>query len=189
MGPDGCPPIRVKCTDADCAHDLHCFLENKKMIREGKKDGCRYCGVRPVDWARVHQRNFDDVAYTIRSLNQEFIRYHFWHVAIDQRAINHARRKGRVGIREAAEHRLRKSVGSEHPFRDGRQTPFEGNIIYYAQHATATCCRNCIYEWHNVPKGRTLTEEEIRYFTNLVKVYINCRLPDLTETGEYVPHL
>ncbi len=36
---------------------------------------------------------------------------------------------------------------------DGRQTPREGNTIFYAQHATASCCRTCIEYWHGIPKN------------------------------------
>jgi hypothetical protein len=70
---------------------------------------------------------------------------------------------------------------------DGRQTPWEGNPMFYAQHATATCCRRCLEEWHNIPRGRELTDAEISYCTSLVMLYVNERLPFLTEYGEKVP--
>lgn len=90
-------------------------------------------------------------------------------------------------MREAAEKRLRKYVGPENPSFDGRQTPKSGNIIFYAQHATAACCRACVEQWHGFPKGRDLTDDEIAYLTELVFRYIVERLPDLTEEGEKVP--
>ena len=88
----------------------------------------------------------------------------------------------------AAESRLRSSVGPMAPFRDGYQTGSGGNNpLHYAQHATATCCRKCIAEWHGIPRGVELTAVQIDYFTRLLMLYIEERLPDLTEGGEYVP--
>ena len=56
------------------------------------------------------------------------------------------------------------------------QTPFSGNVIYYAQHATATCCRKCIEAWHGIGRECHLTEEEIAYFAELMMHYIETRL-------------
>lgn len=35
---------------------------------------------------------------------------------------------------------------------DGKQTPMKGYPVFTAQHATATCCRDCIEKWHKFPK-------------------------------------
>ena len=44
---------------------------------------------------------------------------------------------------------------------DGRQTPMRGHPAFVAQHATATCCRGCLAKWHDIPKDKELTEQEI----------------------------
>ncbi len=44
------------------------------------------------------------------------------------------------------------------PVNDGRQTPMHGHPVFIAQHATATCCRSCLAQWHAIRKGRPLTE-------------------------------
>jgi Domain of unknown function (DUF4186) len=103
--------------------------------------------------------------------------------------MNHARRRGVRRLREAGERRIRTSVAPANPVRDGRQTPFSGNTLYYAQHATATCCRRCIEEWHAIPKGRPLSEGEIQYLASLVTLYLEERLPNLTEEGEHIPSI
>jgi hypothetical protein len=36
------------------------------------------------------------------------------------------------------------------PAEDGRQTPYRGHPVFVAQHATATCCRGCLEEWHRI---------------------------------------
>ena len=55
-----------------------------------------------------------------------------------------------------------------HPPNDGKQTPMRGHPVFLAQHATATCCRGCLSRWHNIPPGRDLTDEEIRYIVHTV---------------------
>jgi hypothetical protein len=180
-------PLKITCTQTNCAEDQHCYLATQKMVRAKLGGSCRECGVRLVDWTRVHARDLDDAAYTFRMLKTEFIRHHFWHTPIDQRALNPARRKGVRGMRAAAEHRIRSSVAAAEPFRDGQQSPVNGTARFYAKHATATCCRRCIEEWHAIPPHRALTEDEIQYLTQLVTLYIGERLPDLTEEGEHVP--
>ena len=57
----------------------------------------------------------------------------------------------------------------------------------YAQHATATCCRDCLDYWHGIPKGQPLSDLELDYLAELVCLYIEDRIPTLTENGEYIP--
>lgn len=180
-------PLKIKCTDTNCEADKHCYLATRAMARTKAVGSCRSCGAKPVDWDRVHARDLRDARYTFRMMRTELIRHVFWHVEIDAKAVNHARRKGKKGMRDAAERRIRTSVASAAPVRDGRQTPFHGNALYYAQHATATCCRRCIEEWHAIPRNRALEPEEIAYLARLMTLYIDERLPQLTEDGEYVP--
>ncbi len=183
--------LKITCTSSACESNLHCFRQTRKMIVLNQRGQCRSCGADLVDWGRVHKGDPADAAYTFAALKYELIRHHFWHIAIDPGAVNHARRKGKVGIQAAAERRVRRSVGPAEPPFDGRQTPREGsrNAINYAQHATASCCRKCVEEWHGIPRGRELTEDEIAYLTRLAVLYIEERLPFLTEHGEKVPPL
>ena len=185
-------PLNIKCTSTDCENDLHCFKQDQRKKNVNQPFGsCRKCGIELVDWERVHKRDFSDVQYTFTALKHETIRHYYWHLEIDQKAINHARRKGKIQLREAVYQRISKSVGSAQNYNEGRQTPKEnsGNSIYYAQHATACCCRKCIEYWHEIPQGRDLTVTEIEYFTNLIMLYINERLPFLKENGEKVPRI
>jgi hypothetical protein len=181
------PKLAISCTSADCHNDLHCFRSTRKLLAAGLGGACRVCHVSLVDWPRVHERRLDDVDHTLAELRQELIRHHFWHLDFDEKARNHALRKGRVALSIAAARRIEISVSGENPVKDGRQTPFEGNVLYYAQHATASCCRTCIEYWHNVPKGRPLTDEEQRYLTALVVRYVDDRWPDLPNGPTHVP--
>ncbi|MEJ7639256.1 MAG: DUF4186 family protein [Singulisphaera sp.] len=170
----------IKCKSTDCKNNLHCFQQDKQDSGAGSGGRCRECGAKLVDWSRVQRRDLQDSAYTFSMLRHEMIRHRFWHRPLDPRERNYARRKGRVGIRAAAEKRIRSSVGPKEPFKNGAQTPFKGHILYYAQHAVACCCRRtCIAEWHGIPQGRELTD--------LVCMYVAERIPELTENGEDVP--
>lgn len=180
-------PLKITCKSADCKRNLHCFSQTKKMKIANQTGQCRYCGAKLVDWTRVYKLNLADVNYTFKALKFELWRHYYWHLKIDQKAINHALRRGKIGMRIAAEKRVRNSVGGANPYRDGIQTPREGNTLYFAQHATATCCRKCIQEWHGIPIGKELTPNQIEYFTELIMLYIDERLSFLTDEGEYVP--
>jgi hypothetical protein len=189
----GLKPLNITCTSTDCANNLHCFRMTKKLLAQGQSGRCRRCGAELVDWGRVHKRDLNDAHYTFEALRFELIRHHFWHVLMSRRAVNYARRKGRIALRAAAEHQIRKLVGSEKHPREGRQTPREtsphANAIHYAQHATASCCRRCVAEWHAIPEGRPLTDSEVLYLTELALLYIEDRMPDLSDNPVQVPKM
>ena len=170
----------MKATSYDCARNLHSFLRWRPRGESYRSKGYRGCGAELIDWNRLDQRDLDDVEYTVASLLQELIRHEYWHRPVDEKAIRHASKKGMDALREGAVHRLRKYVGRPRSelSRDGMQTPFSGNVIYYAQHATATCCRKCIEAWHGIGRECHLTEEEIAYFAELMMHYIETRLAE-----------
>lgn len=181
-------PLGLKCTSTSCSDNLHCFRQAKKEGEQRVSGGrCVECGADLVDFPRVHRRVEGDVTYTFSALQFEMIRHHYWHVAIDQKATNYAIRKGRIGMLAAAENRIRRAIGPAQPAFDGRQTGKSGNPLYYAQHATATCCRKCVEYWHGIPQGNELTEDEIVYCTGLVNKFVADRFPELTDCGERVP--
>ena len=176
-------PLKITCTSSNCRKNLHCFRATKKMKQWGLEGTCRSCGARLVDWHRVHQRDFSDVTYTFNALKFEMIRHHFWHISLSPYAIRYALRKGRTDLSQAAERQIRRLVGPANPAFDGRQTPREtsakANAIHYAQHATASCCRKCIEEWHGIPQGRALKHEEVFYLRELAMLYLCERVPGL----------
>jgi exodeoxyribonuclease V alpha subunit len=48
----------------------------------------------------------------------------------------------------------------------------KGHPVFIAQHATATCCRGCLYKWHGIPEGRELTEKEQEYIVDVLMKWI-----------------
>jgi hypothetical protein len=180
------PPLKISCTSTDCKNNLHCFKAHRKMA-EKDHGKCRECGADLIDWTRVHLRNIGDAEHTFAALKHELVRHHFFHKTIDDGAVAHARRKGRINLHQAVCTRLEKHLAPAAPPRDGYQTPMEGNAIYYAQHATACCCRKCLEYWHAIPQGRELTDQELEYCKSLIELYLKERLPDLNDQPEKVP--
>lgn len=181
-------PLRISCTSADCDNNLHCFKQLKKMTKQ-QRGQCRYCGADLIDWDRVHVRNFEDVEYTFSVLKHEMIRHSYFHRPIDELAVRHAMRKGRIKLNENVENRITKNIAPAFPARDGYQTPYAGNVIYYGQHATATCCRGCLKYWHGISKGKELARNEIEYCVGLLRCFLDERLPGLSDYPLKVPNL
>jgi hypothetical protein len=182
--------LNISCTDTDCGNGLHCFKATEEMVAQNNVGVCRECGIQLVDWERIHCRDSRDVQNTFGMLKLEKVRHLFWHIPLSQHAINHARRKGRKGLRERVRNHLSTAIGPAHPWHDGFQTPMSQeapNAIAYGQHATATCCRKCLEYWHGVPQGQPLSDEELDYLTQLLCLYLEDRVPNLTEDGERVP--
>lgn len=110
-------------------------------------------------------------------------REQWWTKQLDDDAIRKAQDKNSEQIQAQAQRRLLSSVAiiptkaaNRLPYRDGYQTPFTGNILFYAQHALALCCRKCIKDWYDIPLHRDFTPEEIIEATTLLTTYIAERL-------------
>lgn len=47
-----------------------------------------------------------------------------------------------------------------------------GHPVFIAQHATATCCRDCLYKWHHILKDEDLTQAEVDYIVLVIMRWI-----------------
>ena len=56
--------------------------------------------------------------------------------------------KGLDKIKSHAEDFIRDRIAPAEPVNDGKQTSMRGHPVFIAQHATVTCCRDCIEKWH-----------------------------------------
>lgn len=68
--------------------------------------------------------------------------------------------KGRAVVLRHAADFIAGRLAPAQPRNDGRQTPWRGHPVFVAQHATATCCRQCLLKWHGIPVGRPLSAAE-----------------------------
>ena len=76
--------------------------------------------------------------------------------------------KGMDVVRTHAADFVARRLAPAAPARDGRQTPFSNHPVFVAQHATATCCRDCLQKWHGIPKGRPLDDAEQAYVVTVI---------------------
>lgn len=91
---------------------------------------------------------------------------------LKQTDIDYMRQKGIDTIyRHARDFINRRLAPAEIP-NDGKQTPMRGHPVFIAQHATATCCRQCLYKWHGIAPGTQLTPEEQKYIIDLIMEWI-----------------
>ena len=173
-------------SESRCMEGLHTFFRTTLFNQKGRPC-CRWCGVDCVDWQLLHHRDQLALDSVIVELRKEYWRDTWFRRTIDVRTKNHALRKGKKMLREYANNHIRSSVGPAWPYRDGFQTPYANNVVFYAQHAVAACCRNCIEMWHGISKGKELTNQDIAYLTELVMKYVDVVMPELGEDGIYVP--
>ncbi len=87
--------------------------------------------------------------------------------------IDYLQAKGLPTILDHAGDFVAKRLAAAEPVNDGKQTPFRGHPVFVAQHATACCCRSCLQQWHRIPKGRALTEDEQNYIVQLLERWLN----------------
>ena len=80
----------------------------------------------------------------------------------------YVREKGMETIRDHAQELIAKRLAPAVIPNDGKQTPMKGHPVFIAQHATGTCCRNCLRKWHGIPSGRELTEQEQSLVTDVL---------------------
>ena len=85
---------------------------------------------------------------------------------------NYIKEKGLNTIESHAKDFIAKRLAPANPLNDGKQTPMKGHPVFIAEHATATCCRNCLYKWHHIPKNKELTNEEQDYIVQVIMTWI-----------------
>ena len=88
--------------------------------------------------------------------------------------------KGIDVIRQHAFDFINERLRPCHLVNDGKQTPMRGHPVFIAQHATATCCRECLYKWHKISKNKELSEIEIDYIVQVIMTWIK------RESNEYL---
>ena len=90
----------------------------------------------------------------------------------------YVKEKGIETIKKHAQDFISKRLAPESILNDGKQTPMKGHPVFIAQHATATCCRGCLYKWHKIQSGRKLTSEEQEYIVDLIIYWIEKQMKE-----------
>ena len=82
-------------------------------------------------------------------------------------------------IKEDAYFFINNRLKPKNPKNDGKQTPMKQvHPVFISQHACACCCRSCLYKWHNIPKDKELTKEEVDYIVTVLMKWITEEIND-----------
>ena len=95
---------------------------------------------------------------------------------LKEKDIAYIQNKGIDTIRKHAYDFIEKRLAPSFIPNDGKQTPMRGHPVFIAEHATATCCRSCLYKWHHIPKNKKLSQDEIDYIVSVIMMWINNEL-------------
>ncbi len=98
--------------------------------------------------------------------------------ALGEKDKAYVREKGMDTIRAHAQDFIGKRLAPAEPKNDGKQTPMRGHPVFIAQHATATCCRECLYKWHHIPKGKPLSAEQQNYVVDVIMEWIRRQMEE-----------
>ena len=85
-------------------------------------------------------------------------------------------KKGIDVIEKHAEEFVLKRLSPSVIINDGKQTPMHGHPVFIAQHATATCCRGCLYKWHHIPKDVELNCLQRQYVVAVIMRWIEVNM-------------
>ena len=113
------------------------------------------------------------IDFVLNSLKKSKFRNSFH---LKEKDILYVKEKGIDVIRTHAFDFIEKRLAPKAIKNDGKQTPFKGHPVFIAQHATATCCRGCLYKWHKIEKNKELSVDEKSYVVNLIMSWINSEL-------------
>lgn len=90
-------------------------------------------------------------------------------------------KNGREKIKSHAYDFINQRIKPKYIKNDGKQTPMrQTHPVFIAQHATATCCRGCIYKWHGISKERELTQKEVDYIVKIIMRWIELEMQKVT---------
>lgn len=154
----------------DCENNKHYFIFDVNTH-------CRFCGQEFVYREQMKQK--PDYK-TVKS----FMKVSMWNdewlnIDLDNIAKNRLPKISRAEINKI----LIKSIRSYQP-NDGKQTPYYGNPIYYAQHGLGCCCRKCLEKFYAIPKDEILSNDDIEYLTDLIMSFIEEKSRIYGETHE-----
>lgn len=180
-------PLDITCTSVKCSDDCHCFKPKRR--KHASVGVCRECGFKLENFDQLTYPDMTNIESVINALQHELIRHVYWHCDIDEKAQNYALRKGLIPLRETVREKMEKLFLKPASAYDGRQTSKTKNIIHYAQHATACCCRSCAEYWYGINKESIVSRDKINFFVDLIMYYIEKKMPELPDNPTKVPYI
>lgn len=107
--------------------------------------------------------------YLLYKLSKSIFRNNF---KLSEKDIEYINRVGLEKIKVHAYDFINNRLKDVSKIKDGKQTPMRGHPVFIAQHATATCCRNCMYKWYRIDKNKILTDKEIDFIVEIIMEWI-----------------
>ncbi len=92
--------------------------------------------------------------------------------ALKGRELEYLLKRGIDAVRSHAAEIVRQRLAPANAANDGRQTPTHNHPVFIAQHATATCCRRCLCQWHRIDVDHDLTDEEQAYVVAVIERWL-----------------
>jgi hypothetical protein len=172
--------VKITCKSSDCGNDKHCYRPKRGQWRDdGVRGECQECGDTSVDMSVTRALDASNPQAIFAELGRELIRDRFLSAPIDEKGRRQIGREGVEGLRARVAQHLWARIGPKPNMWDGRQTPMAGSILNLAQHATATCCRKCLYYWYGIPRDRALDDREKDFCERIVLAYLDRRGSEL----------
>lgn len=109
------------------------------------------------------------IQYKLERLSYSKFRSRFH---LKEKDIHYIQEKGLDVIEKHAYDFIRQRLSPANIPNDGKQTPMRGHPVFIAQHATATCCRGCLYKWHQIPLGKELTPLQQDYIVKVIMSWL-----------------
>jgi len=98
-----------------------------------------------------------------------------------EKEVRYLQRKGMESVLKEARMFVSTRLSAARPANDGKQTPMRNHPVFIAQHATATCCRGCLEQWHGIPRGRSLTGAEEEYIVSFIHRWLMENRPEASD--------
>ena len=95
---------------------------------------------------------------------------------LKEKDIEYINEKGIEKIKQHAYDFIEKRLAPKEILNDGKQTPMRGHPVFIAQHATATCCRGCLYKWHKIKPDVELDCKQKDYIVLVIMKWIEKEL-------------
>lgn len=110
-----------------------------------------------------------DINYMLECLSKSKFRSSF---KLGKKYKEYVNQKGMDTIKKHAYDFITHRLAPAYIPNDGKQTPMKAHPVFIAQHATATCCRNCLCKWYKIEKNRALSSQEINYIVGIIMEWI-----------------
>ena len=168
---------KLSCRMSDCSKEMHTFKQTRKSKSLNIEKGCcTQCRSSLVDWDRIYRNDIEDFSYTKSALQFEMIRNVFWNIKEPSAdMINKIRKLDPVELKNKISSRLISTLQktrNEKKGWDGQQTSFRDNLIHWAQHATGTCCRDCLEYVHGIDANSPISNKTYEYLQQVITMYI-----------------